>query len=216
MRTTDPAGLRTRKENLVRRLLRRRAGYRIAGTSLIRGGRKVIIGPGCKIDDFCLLRAAGEHGRLILGRSVRIREYAYISAREATVWLEDFVFVAHGAWLGGRGNIRIGRNSMIGVNTVLISSNHDYSHIREPYYFGEEIAADIDVGADVWIGASCVILPGVRVGAGSVIGAGSVVVTDVAANTLVAGTPATVKRELEDLSFRKTTLQSMSRYATPH
>jgi acetyltransferase-like isoleucine patch superfamily enzyme len=43
---------------------------------------------------------------------------------------------------------------------------------------------------NVWIGRRCIIFPGVTVGDSSIIVAGSVVMSDVPANTMVAGNPA--------------------------
>ena len=47
-----------------------------------------------------------------------------------------------------------------------------------------------------WLGARCTILPGVTVGEGAIVAAGAVVHRDVAPNTLVAGVPARVVKEL--------------------
>lgn len=46
------------------------------------------------------------------------------------------------------------------------------------------------IGDDVWIGANAVIRQGVHIGRGAVVGAGAVVLTDVDANTIVAGVPS--------------------------
>ncbi len=54
----------------------------------------------------------------------------------------------------------------------------------------------IRIGDGAWVGAGCIILPGVHVGAGSVVAAGAVVSRDVPSNSLVAGVPARVVREL--------------------
>jgi maltose O-acetyltransferase len=58
-------------------------------------------------------------------------------------------------------------------------------------------ALPVTIGAGVWVGARAMILPGVTIGDGAVIAAGAVVTKDVPANTVVAGVPATVVRELE-------------------
>lgn len=47
-----------------------------------------------------------------------------------------------------------------------------------------------------WIGAGVTILPSVTVGENSVVGAGSVVTHDVDPNTIVAGNPARLIREI--------------------
>jgi len=49
---------------------------------------------------------------------------------------------------------------------------------------------------DVWIGMGAVILKGVRIGKGSVVAAGAIVTRDVPPNSVVAGNPATVVKEL--------------------
>ena len=49
---------------------------------------------------------------------------------------------------------------------------------------------------NVWIGMNSVILKGVTIGDNSIIGAGSVVVKDVPKNTIAAGNPAKVIKDL--------------------
>ena len=56
--------------------------------------------------------------------------------------------------------------------------------------------APVRIGDNVWIGMNAVILKGVTVGENSVIAAGSVVSKSVAANTVVAGNPAVVVKNL--------------------
>ena len=52
--------------------------------------------------------------------------------------------------------------------------------------------APVKIADNVWIGMNAVILKGVTIGENSVVAAGSVVTKSVAANTVVAGNPATV------------------------
>ncbi len=47
-----------------------------------------------------------------------------------------------------------------------------------------------------WIGAGVTICPGVHIGENSVIGAGSVVIHDIPANSVAAGNPCRVIREI--------------------
>jgi acetyltransferase-like isoleucine patch superfamily enzyme len=56
--------------------------------------------------------------------------------------------------------------------------------------------APVRIGDNVWIGMNAVILKGVTIGDNSVIAAGSVVSKSVAANTIVAGNPAAVVKQL--------------------
>ena len=54
----------------------------------------------------------------------------------------------------------------------------------------------VKIGNNCWIGANAVICPGVTIGDNSVIGAGSVVIHDVPANTVAAGNPCRIIREI--------------------
>jgi acetyltransferase-like isoleucine patch superfamily enzyme len=67
---------------------------------------------------------------------------------------------------------------------------------RERRYAGLE-ALPVTIGAGVWVGARAMIMPGVTIGDGAVIAAGAVVTKDVPPNTLVAGVPARIVRELD-------------------
>ena len=61
---------------------------------------------------------------------------------------------------------------------------------------GWEYGGPIHIGNDVWLGGSCVVLAGVTIGDGAVVAAGSVVTRDVPPNTVVAGNPARVLRQI--------------------
>lgn len=61
-----------------------------------------------------------------------------------------------------------------------------------------EFGLPIVVEDNVWIGGNSTILPGVTIGRNSIVAAGSVVTKNVAANTIVAGNPARVLREIND------------------
>ena len=63
------------------------------------------------------------------------------------------------------------------------------------------IGAHIEEGAI--IGANAVLLPGVRIGAHALVGAGSVVTKDVAPGMVVAGNPARVINQIENIKFYK-------------
>ncbi len=62
---------------------------------------------------------------------------------------------------------------------------------------GLEVAKPIVIEDNVWIGGGAILLPGVTIGRNAVIGAGAVVPKDVAADTVVAGNPARVVREID-------------------
>lgn len=65
---------------------------------------------------------------------------------------------------------------------------------------GEGETYRISVGNGVWIGAHATVLNNIGIGDGSVIAACACVRRDVPADTMVAGVPARVIKELEDLA----------------
>ncbi|MFC4556943.1 2,3,4,5-tetrahydropyridine-2,6-dicarboxylate N-acetyltransferase [Virgibacillus kekensis] len=95
--------------------------------------------------------------------------------------------------LGGRATV--GKNCHIGAGTVLAG-------VIEP-----PSAQPVVIEDDVVIGANAVILEGVTVGKGAIVAAGSIVTKDVAPNTLVAGTPAKVLKEIDESTKSKTEIK---------
>lgn len=85
------------------------------------------------------------------------------------------------AVVGARGTI--GKNVHVGAGAVVAG-------VLEPPSKTPVIIED-----DVMIGANAVILEGVKVGKGAVVAAGAVVISDVAPDTVVAGTPARVIKD---------------------
>jgi maltose O-acetyltransferase len=91
--------------------------------------------------------------------------------------------------------VHIGHHVMIGPSVQIYTAAH---HLQaETRIQGWEIAKAIVIEENVWIGGSAILLPGVRIGQNAVVGAGAVVTRSVPANTVVAGNPARVIREIE-------------------
>jgi maltose O-acetyltransferase len=93
------------------------------------------------------------------------------------------------------GEVHIGHHVMIGPGVQIYTAAHLLQ--AEARIEGWEEAKPIVIEDNVWIGGSAILLPGVRIGRNGVVGAGAVVSRDVPANTVVAGNPARVIREIE-------------------
>ena len=83
----------------------------------------------------------------------------------------------------------------IAYGVSIITNNHDY------YDRNMLVMDPVRICKNVWIGVGAIILPGVTVGENSIVGAGAVVTHDVLPNTVVAGNPAKVIKELDPNKF---------------
>lgn len=124
---------------------------------------------------FTLINAISTHARLsrhvILGHGIAIMPGAIVNA-----------------------GTEVGDGAIINTNA---SVDHDcligaFSHIAP----GVAIAGSVKIGEEVLIGVGARVIPGVTIGKRSIIAAGAVVVSDVAADVLVTGTPAKIKKWL--------------------
>ena len=104
-------------------------------------------------------------------------------------------FVNHGCYFMDGGSIDIGDNVFIGPFCGFYTAAHPLNYADRNR--GLERALPIKVGDNCWFGANVIVMQGVTIGAGCVIAAGSVVIKDVPDNCLVAGVPATVKKQIE-------------------
>ncbi|WP_420328067.1 sugar O-acetyltransferase [Lactiplantibacillus plantarum] len=91
--------------------------------------------------------------------------------------------------------VHIGDNVMIGPNVDIYTVNHPLTASGRRANLAQ--GHPVTIGHDVWTGGRAVITPGVTIGNNVVIAAGAVVTHDMPDNTLVAGVPAKVIRQLE-------------------
>jgi maltose O-acetyltransferase len=90
--------------------------------------------------------------------------------------------------------VTIGDDVVFGHYVRIITDTHDIGPGQRRC--GERIPLPVAIGDGVWIASDVTILPGVTVGPGCVIAAGSLVSRSLPANSLAAGVPARVVREL--------------------
>lgn len=103
-----------------------------------------------------------------------------------------------GSTICARKKIVIGNNVLIGSGCLITDSDAhpiDWKNRREGDSNNIKCAPVI-IGNDVFIGARNIFLKGVEIGDRAVVGAGSVVTRNVPANSIVAGNPAVVVKEL--------------------
>ncbi len=120
----------------------------------------------------------------------------------------SYVGVNSHIWSGE--NIEIGDDVLISHNVNIIDTNsHELDALERkqgtlrifskghPEEKGSVVTSPIKIGNHVWINFNVIILKGVTIGEGSIISAGSIVTKDVPPYSFVAGTPATVIKNLK-------------------
>lgn len=92
--------------------------------------------------------------------------------------------------------VHIGNNVMFGPRVNVFTAGHPIAaEVRNAQL---EFGAPVTIGDNVWIGGNVTINPGVTIGANAVIGSGAVVTKDIPANTIAAGNPCRVIREITE------------------
>jgi acetyltransferase-like isoleucine patch superfamily enzyme len=102
------------------------------------------------------------------------------------------VFINHACTFLDLGGIIIEDDVLIGPKVSIITENHPLDPEKRKML---EVKPVI-IKRNSWIGANATILPGVTINENSVVAAGAIVTKDVPANTVVAGIPAKVIKNI--------------------
>ncbi len=144
-------------------------------------------------------------GELHLGEEINLSGkssffFMRVAGVEPEIRIGDETFVGHACTFSAGKRIEVGNNCLI-ATMVRIHDNdgHPLDPERRRRHEGilADECADVVIGDNVWVGAGSTILKGVTIGDNAVIGTGAIVTSDVPANTVVAGNPARVVRQLE-------------------
>jgi len=103
-------------------------------------------------------------------------------------------YANHGLVILDAAAVTFGDDVMLAPGVLISTSTHPLDPLKRNK--GIETAKAINIGNSVWIGMGVKILEGVNIGDNAVIASGAVVNKDVPANTLVAGVPAKVIKDL--------------------
>jgi galactoside O-acetyltransferase len=151
--------------------------------------RNILIHRTCVVLDFARIR---------FGRNIRIDPFCIITCAE--LHLGDYIHIAAGVTFTGRGAIRMGDFSAISNQSLIYSSNDDYSgeHLTNPTVparYTNVTSADVAFGPHALLGARCTVLPGAEIAEGVSVGVGSLIKGRLDPWTIYAGVPARPLRE---------------------
>ena len=92
--------------------------------------------------------------------------------------------------------IVIGNGNMFGPDVYITDSNHTYNFGESSFSLPMDIGF-VSIGSNCWIGAKVIILKDVQLGDNCIVAAGSVVTKSFPAGSLIAGVPASLKKNIE-------------------
>ncbi|MFA6400488.1 MAG: acyltransferase [Salinivirgaceae bacterium] len=146
--------------------------------------------PNIKIGDFLLLQAK------ITRNSFGIIQPNYFNLGVgAKLTIGNNVGIS-GSTLSALSAITIGNNVLIGSGCVISDSDSHPILPSERKDPSKTLTTPITIEDNVFIGARTIVLKGVTIGKGSVIGAGSVVTKSIPSNSIAAGNPARVIKNI--------------------
>jgi maltose O-acetyltransferase len=134
-------------------------------------------------------------GGIQIGRNCEIASTARFVGRHISIG--DFCYIGPDVLISGpaeQGRVTIGSNCVLGMQVMVITGSH---HLGPPSRrSGKGYFKPITIHDGCRISTRSLLIEGVTIGAGSVVAAGAVVIRDVEPNTLVAGVPAVLKKQL--------------------
>jgi acetyltransferase-like isoleucine patch superfamily enzyme len=175
-------------------------GVKYGKHCIVHGGLRVSLDKDAELsigDNFCFLsgRSLNPLSRNLRG-CLRVNHDARLAIGD-DVNLSSVVLWAHQS-------IEIGNHVSIGANTIVMDSDaHSLNYMDRRNADSDMKAKNnkkITIGNDILIGANCIILKGVNIGDRAVVGAGSVVCKDVPEDCIVAGNPAKVIKNMNNIT----------------
>lgn len=120
------------------------------------------------------------------------------------IYVGDECFINYSCTFLDVSPITLGNGVWIGANVVLATPNHPFiaeERLNADYPDGRhdlEYSAPITIEDGCWICSGVTICGGVTIGKNSIVAAGSVVTRDIPPNSIAAGVPARVIRQIDE------------------
>lgn len=161
---------------------------------------------GCGLDMHGALPLIYGNGRIEIGDDVCLQGkntwvVGYKVSRDPSLYIGNRVTVGYGVTLSIANRVEIGDDTMIAAGVQIYDNiTHPISPARrlQRDSFRLDESSPVVIGRNVWIGTGAIIMRGVTIGDNSIVSAGAIVRHSVPSNTLVAGNPAQVVKEIAD------------------
>lgn len=140
-----------------------------------------------------------EKGRIAIGENTLFQPHCWLTLDldNAEIEIGANCFLNLGVMIAARDRVTIGDWTMIANGSFIGDAAHRFDDPDTPVPLqGFTSKGPITIGENVWLGANVVVTSGVTIGDRCVIGAGSVVTRDIPPNSIAAGAPAKVIRQI--------------------
>lgn len=95
------------------------------------------------------------------------------------------------------GDITVGQHAFFGHNVAILTGTHDFTKFgAERQVAVPKTGRDVVIGEGAWLASFAIVVGPCSIGAHAVVGVGSLVLDEIAPYTVVAGSPATVRRTI--------------------
>jgi acetyltransferase-like isoleucine patch superfamily enzyme len=185
--------------------LKRSSGLLFVGRRVkVRHGYKITAGKNLILEDNVSINALSING-ISLGNNVSIARDSIlfctgvIAYRGEGITIGDRTGISARAYLAGQGGITIGNDVIMGPNIQIFSENHLFADVNLTIKEQGVTKQAVVIGNNCWLGGGSTILAGVTIGDGCVVAAGSVVNKSFSPNSVIAGIPAKLVKNREDI-----------------
>jgi acetyltransferase-like isoleucine patch superfamily enzyme len=150
---------------------------------------------------------------IIIGNSSHIKAELLVFPYGGNIKIGNSTYIGEGSRMWSGESITIGNNVLISHNCNIMDTNsHEIDYLERaegfknlilhshPKVKGSVLTKSIVIEDYAWINFNVTILKGVTIGKGAIIAAGSVVTKDVPAFAVVAGSPAKIVKQLNNLN----------------
>lgn len=128
--------------------------------------------------------------RFFIGNPRLVGDYRFLQ-------MGDNSEIERNCFILAKDRILIGENTTLAYGVTVLTGADPNGPKNKLSVLYPPVKAPVIIGRDSWIGANATILPGVTIGDCVVVAAGAVVTKDIPSNVMVAGCPATIKKELK-------------------
>ncbi|MDQ1402906.1 MAG: hypothetical protein QOG03_1222 [Actinomycetota bacterium] len=151
---------------------------------------RVVIGPGCELQDNVMIYLRG--GSLRMGPESSLR-WGVVLDLSGDLEMGGRNIISYYNVIHCTDRVRIGEMTSTSEMVTIADSRHFHGDLV-PFRQNTE-SAPIEIGRNVWLSTKCSILMGVTIGDEAVVAAQAVVHRDVPAKAIVGGVPAKIIRQ---------------------